>query len=327
MHSLNLFAAHVVLKSSHHILLPSLLDDTNPSDRREITELMAFATVPHIKKCGHEVKYDYLYKILITEFKEDGISDALSVLQNHYNCLGLTCSDIGRHDKETSAHPKCSDNMLIVGYTPVNETKTNMISKIDLDAVAIHQMMAMEKYDVAKRIYQEGHNYYDYDNKEDYNFVSVHNLTQSHTIDYVDFDTYREWNDKLKASYGSYEIFADKLIVEAFDGTGDIYHDTTATQRDLAVNVAISSLVSYMSALQALYFSSSVCKDETEASITAFDGAAALLVGSVEGRGPGGNLDHEGKMMYSITKQACDHFGTCRGEFWITLSTSLYSYI
>ena len=94
---------------------------------------MAFSVLPHIKTCGHEAEYENLYNDLIGDgFEEDIIGDTLSELQSHYNCLGLSCGDVGRHNKESSMHPQCSDNLDIVGYTPVNATKTNMVSSVQL---------------------------------------------------------------------------------------------------------------------------------------------------------------------------------------------------
>ena len=54
------------------------------------------------------------------------------------------------------------------------------IAKLDLDAVAIDQMMQLEKYKIATDIYMNGHNYYDYE-KEDIGFVSIYDMTQSAT--------------------------------------------------------------------------------------------------------------------------------------------------
>ena len=199
------------------------------------------------------------------------------------------------------------------------------LAKIDLDAVAIHQLMSMEKYDVAKRIYLEGHNYYDYDNKEEFNFVSLYNFTQKKTIDYTEFAMYQLFDEQLD---GGYKAFVNTLIVDALDRTG-IFQSTSAAQRELAVDVTISSFVSYMSALEALYYSSSVCyKKNKVASTAAFDGAVALLVGSVEGRGLGGSVDQEGRMFYSISKRTCNHFDTCVGEtsVWYWGCSSLYPF-
>lgn len=90
---------------------------------------MAFATLPHIKTCGHEATYDELYNNLVgSGYTDDMMEHTVTVLQSHLNCLGLTCADLGRHTKATDKYPPCNDNLDIAGYVPVNATKTNMVS-------------------------------------------------------------------------------------------------------------------------------------------------------------------------------------------------------
>ena len=292
-------------------LIDSMISDIPGVKKAEMAELMAFAVLPHISTCGHQAVFRQLYDALITDGFDDNslgnnkLGDTISQLQSHYNCLGLTCDDVGRHTMDTSMHPECSENLDIAGYTPTNATKTNMLAKIDLDAVAIHQMMVMDRHDIAKRVYMEGHNFYDYDLKS-YAFVSIYNLTQSDTIDYDDFPSYSLFNE----FYGS--DFSHNMFIQIFDATGP-FAETSASQRVLAVNYAISGIVSYMAALEALYFSVSRCGQAGTSAIDAFDGAVALLIGSVEGRGRGGSTWQEGQMFYSIGKRNCLHFRNCRG--------------
>ena len=108
---------------------------------------MAFATLPHIKTCGHEMSYDTLYEHLVSNgFDDVVLGDTIATLQSHYNCLGLQCSDVGRHVKDSSMHPECSDNLAIAGYTPVNATKTNMVrvSLLAQSPVCILTMVASD---------------------------------------------------------------------------------------------------------------------------------------------------------------------------------------
>ena len=184
---------------------------------------------------------------------------------------------------------------------------SSQVARLDLDAVAIHQLTSMEKFELAKRIYTEGHNYYDYDNVEAYNFVSLYNLTQGHTIGYVDFPIY-----SLYEGYNGPD-FSNELITSIFDKTG-LFEIATLSQRGLAIKVAISGIVSYMAVLEAFYSAASRCDSETTSSIHAFDGAVALLIGSVEGQGTGGSLNEEGQMFYSIAKRNCNHFNDCLGS-------------
>ncbi len=100
---------------------------------------MAFATLPHIKTCGHEVMFDNLHEKLIEELSgEDDIYAIIENIQSHYNCLGLSCDDVGSHNREGDAWdsfaastklPECSDVTMITGYSPENATKTNMVSE------------------------------------------------------------------------------------------------------------------------------------------------------------------------------------------------------
>lgn len=94
-----------------------------------MVELMSFATLPLIKMCGHEAIYEIFYDDLVSSsFDDDMIGDIVTTLQSHYNCLGLSCGEVGRHTKDSSEHPECSDTSYIAGYAPVNATKTNMVS-------------------------------------------------------------------------------------------------------------------------------------------------------------------------------------------------------
>jgi hypothetical protein len=88
---------------------------------------MVFAVLPHIKTCGHEVTYDELHENLILALSEDMISPTIETLQSHYNCLGLSCDDVGRHDGLDIMISECSDVTMIAGYLPENATKTNMV--------------------------------------------------------------------------------------------------------------------------------------------------------------------------------------------------------
>ena len=65
--------------------------------------------------------------------------------------------------------------------------------------------------------------------------------------------------------------------------------------------------------MEALYFSAFRCGTDKTSALSAFDGAVALLIGSVEGRGRGGSPFQEGVMFYSIAKRNCLHFHDCRG--------------
>lgn len=94
----------------------------------------------------------------------------------------------------------------------------------------------------------------------------------------------------------------------------DNFDKTTAKQRELAVTTAIKSFVSYMSALEALNLAVSSCDSNKQRAQTAWDGGAALLIGSVEGKKDAAdyvNQTSDGQMFFSISDGLCQHFDLC----------------
>ena len=99
----------------------------------------------------------------------------------------------------------------------------------------------------------------------------------------------------------------------AFEKTSKLER-ANAKQRELAVTTAIKSFVSYMSALEALNLAASSCVSNKERAINAWDGGAALLIGSVEGKQDDTdilNRTSDGRMFFSISDNLCDYFDTC----------------
>ena len=274
-------------------------------------------------------RYGVLYDDLVVDgYTAKMNTDIMNALHNHLNCLGLKCDDIGRYSAADASNFDCVDDLDIASYSPVNATKTNMVSshnrqpcltheilliclllvqaaKIDLDVVAIHQMMSIERYDIALSIYTDGLNYYDYDSS-DYNFVSLQDLTNSQTIGFTDFATYTLFNDYFGPGY------LDQLLLETISGTKR-FATATSKQLDLATLTAVSSLLSFLTSLEALSISVSQCTSgRFETALTAFDGGVALLIGSVEGTRVYGDAYSEGKMLFSVGKRVCSYFRNCK---------------
>lgn len=104
----------------------------------------------------------------------------------------------------------------------------------------------------------------------------------------------------------------DVTCSSALDKT-DKFEKATDKQRELAVTTAIKSFVSFMSAQEALNLAVYSCKENTQRAQTAWDGGAALLIGSIN------SLDNvngtgDGRMFFSISTGLCDHFDTCTEE-------------
>lgn len=205
----------------------------NNNKKEAWVELYSFAFLPHFARCGHEDLKDSLYSDLVVgTYHESQTPDIIDALHKQLNCLGLKCEDIGRHVLADDTYPLCDDDFNLLSYKLVNATKTNMVrllslcsitnaitntsipslqpARLDLDAVAIHQLMSVEKYDIAKEVYLNGLNYYDYDDETKFGFVSLHNMTQSDTIGDTDFAAYQLYTEYLSKTPGD---FADDFIL------------------------------------------------------------------------------------------------------------------
>lgn len=95
----------------------------------------------------------------------------------------------------------------------------------------------------------------------------------------------------------------------ALDKT-DKFEKATPKQRELAVTTAIKSFVSFMSAQEALNLAVYSCKDNTQRAQNAWDGGAALMMGSIQSLNAA-NQTSDGRMFFSISDGHCDHFDTC----------------
>jgi len=179
------------------------------------------------------------------------------------------------------------------------------LAKLDLDAVAIVQLMSIENYDLARDIYVNGYSYYDYDNAE-YGFVSLYDLTQSATIGYDDFTTYKLFQDYFQQSPGD---LADETITNALDQQSN-FVNASGPQRLEAVKTVISNIISYVSSLEAFHFAVDQCNSNSETAITAWDGGVALIIGSIESGSP----NNDGYFLYATSKAMCDDFATCAEE-------------
>lgn len=179
------------------------------------------------------------------------------------------------------------------------------LAKLDLDAVAIVQLMSIENYDLARDIYVNGYSYYDYDNAE-YGFVSLYDLTQSATIGYDDFTTYKLFQDYFKQSPGD---LADETITNALDQQSN-FVNASGPQRLEAVKTVISNIISYVSSLEAFHFAVDQCNSNSKTAVTAWDGGVALIIGSIESGSP----NNDGYFLYATSKAICDDFATCAEE-------------
>ena len=118
--------------------------EENNTKKVAYVELYAFAVLPHISRCGHEDTKNSLYEdLVIGDFKANQIPHIIDVLHEQLNCLGLKCEDIGSHILADETIPPCKDDFDMIGYTPVNATKTIMVRNIPFSIIGNQYMQSL----------------------------------------------------------------------------------------------------------------------------------------------------------------------------------------
>lgn len=107
--------------------------------------------MPQLSICDEDVLKALFNDLILENASFDGskFSDTLKTLQDRYDCIGLTCSQIGKSTYSDSSWPVCVDRgdpsiiLNIAGYTPFSKTSSEL-SRIDLDVSTILSFIVME---------------------------------------------------------------------------------------------------------------------------------------------------------------------------------------
>ncbi len=82
-----------------------------------------------------EDAFDSLFGELITDYKEydsSKFADTLKMVQDRYDCLGISCSLVGRSSVSSDSWPKCQDSadpslvLDVAGYSPTTKVSSEV---------------------------------------------------------------------------------------------------------------------------------------------------------------------------------------------------------
>jgi hypothetical protein len=168
---------------------------------------------------------------------------------------------------------------------------------LDLDLREMDILMQMNAFEAAGDIYLYGkHSYMFGTNGTSLSLAQVAKASERTSIPlFSSFSMYYE-SDR----------FADKLIQGAITRSDEIFSES---DRRAIVLRASQVMVAYFGAISAMQDASSDCKANM-GSTQAWDTAAALMIGSLEGVANGGSFK-EGYLLFDLAQEQCREFGTC----------------
>ena len=86
--------------------------------------LYALVVLPLISICDEDT-YDDMFADLIVNldsYDSATFADHLKLIQDRYECIGITCEMVGVHKSATAAWPGCSSpSTAIAGYVPTTD--------------------------------------------------------------------------------------------------------------------------------------------------------------------------------------------------------------
>jgi hypothetical protein len=136
-------------------LIQLLLDAVFRSDA-QTTRLYATALIPQVSQCRPSI-FKKLKEELIDGITQRDVEDTILDLQSIYDCLGLTCQQIGTYQVDKIAQcGEIPDSLPLAEYVPT--TQVHPHAKIDLDILQLRILTSLQSYSFAKLLYRMGRN-------------------------------------------------------------------------------------------------------------------------------------------------------------------------
>lgn len=296
----------------------------NDTDR---VELYALAIVPQMSMCSSSSLRKLKEFLINNSYNEKYSLQILTLLQSMYDCLGVTCEDIGSYTKDGVVQlAKCADtpdDLPMAGYTPRSDV--HEYAKLDQDVKQITILVSLQNYKFAQLVYQFGKNAHVMD-ISDQSFRSIQTLATTEDRELA--RAYPIWED-----YFNDKQYADTAIMSILQDSHSKWK--SIGQQVMALSVLLRFQVMYMAILFELQKALDHC-DESDnpgnsRNNNSWDQAASFIIGSLEGTQIGGssNLD-DGRFFFNLSNKLCDQFHVCHSsddETYSIINNEIINYL
>lgn len=279
-----------------------LIHSMSQLDQVHKVRMYALSVVPQLSQCQPSVHRKLKDYLLDKEYEEKDFDKILELLQQSYECLGITCEDVGEYKdgvvKECTG-PEFEERYPMASFRPKEDVRT--LAKTDLDIRAIDQLLkfpSTTNNKMAEFYYKYGKaNAINKDNLQ-LQLTSLQDMTQvSQSGKWSPY-----YSDYLE--YFGMEKFLDKAILAAFE-------DSESEQRSAFIVSLMQYNVIPEFMMGLLGLTLQVCPDEEnlESPTMYWDSFAALYIGSLEGVEPSPSED-DGVMLWNLAANRARQFNT-----------------
>jgi Low iron-inducible periplasmic protein len=294
--------------SQMYIPLFQLLIDAIMRGDTSSIQLYGKALIPQLSQCRPSV-FKRLKEVLLDGTIPIRSDDVIADLQYSYDCLGLTCKDIGSYQGDQV--PECPEIPIdrpLAEYVPTTHVHDH--SKIDLDILQIGILSSISSNAYAHLLYLYGRNSPNYrENENDpYRVRSLMQMATTHARKMAD-PVYSEF-----VQYFNDQNYADTVVQDTLKRKGKWGFASAEQIHQVVLNTCAYQIL-YMNALAELADAVGACKKGDmltgEGGAHQWDEVAAFLIGSLEGSGEGGSGDLEdGQLLWNLANRRAFQFQT-----------------
>ena len=259
-------------------------------------------------------------------YEKKDFSRILTLLQESYDCLGITCEDVGAYSTKVAECAGYEETHPMAGFIPIEHVRS--ISKLDLDVLSIRELLRFPSTTnnaAAQQFYRFGRSALLDDDRLNYNTLSLREMTEAtHREQYSPY--YQDIVD-----YHNNKNYADLQIMNTF---GDKKMPLDQRSAYIISWIQYGVIVEYMMAV--LSIAHTECGkgkgidmdartlEQIKSPSFFWDAFAAFYIGSLEGVDTGGSDETiDGVMLWNLANKRAVTFNTLNHWFYAEINDEM----
>ncbi|KAL7472420.1 hypothetical protein ACHAXS_012752 [Conticribra weissflogii] len=285
-------------------------------DSKPRVRMYAISLIPQLSQCRPSIQRKLKTYLLDREYDSKDFTRIVSLLQQSYDCLGFSCEDVGTYNNDVVA--ECAgyeSNHPMAGFVPKADVR--MISKIDLDILAIQQLLkfpSTTNNQMAQLYYQYGRAAVIDEDYHTHDVLSLQEMAKS--TDHEEFSPYFQ---EYKDYHSGDSFYVNNVIVSAFYAA-DLQWRNEYIVSWLQYGVVVEYLMSILG------YAIRGCESSEEAlnPTLSWDSFAAAYIGSLEGVDLGGSDETvDGFLIWNTANRRSVQFDTQNEEHFAIINDEM----
>eukprot|EP00581_Thalassiosira_minuscula_P007328 CAMPEP_0183702936 /NCGR_PEP_ID=MMETSP0737-20130205/871_1 /TAXON_ID=385413 /ORGANISM="Thalassiosira miniscula, Strain CCMP1093" /LENGTH=731 /DNA_ID=CAMNT_0025929625 /DNA_START=134 /DNA_END=2326 /DNA_ORIENTATION=+ len=296
-------------------MVQMLIHSMAQEDQAHKVKMYAMAVIPQLSQCRPSIHLKLKGYLLDKVYDKKDFNKILSLLQQSYACLGITCGEVGTYKEgqvdEIEECPGYEKRYPMAGFVPRRNVQS--LSKTDLDILAIDQLLkfpSATKNEMAQIYFKYGKAAEIDDNDFGYTQLSIEDMTDVSS-------EVGQWSPYHSAYQGYFrqDKATDVAVMEAFkDTSGDAKQRRAFIVSLTRFNIIPQYMMGLIGVSMQHCMEDKVNLDDPPAFY--WDAFAALYIGSLEGNTEGEeSFNDDGLFLWNLANNRARQFRTENDNF------------